>query len=269
MALSEAERAIDEWLEKGFQKLWEAPSAEEAQKTWDDWLKEAQKNPALAPPRRELTRLILDRVTQEPKDIEKAGQRLRLIREGNTPYPPEAHFALMFSRDGPTNPPAAEFATTLPLALQVRRLAERTPLADNPKDYSYSERLNPWIGAAWLDVDREREKGQDRLLSGSAAEWQEGLKALKTAEAGYRDLQSDAALVRKTFAVRDRVQALLPFYRSWALQKATPDAEVDKELIDIERDCRLLDENASTLLPAAARPLAEKADLLAKKVGRA
>lgn len=45
MALSEAERAIDEWLEKGFQKLWEAPSAEEAQKTWDDWLKEAQRTP--------------------------------------------------------------------------------------------------------------------------------------------------------------------------------------------------------------------------------
>lgn len=264
LAMSDAEVTIDESLEKGFQKLWDA-TEEDAQKAWDEWLKLAKKDPALGPPRRELARLILNRVTDAPHDIEKAGQRLRLIRDGNTPLPPEGHFALMFSRDGPSNPPATEFAEGLPLALQVRRLAEHTPLARDPKEYSYSERLDPWIGAAWLKIDRERERGQDRLLSGAARDWQEGLKSLKLAEAGYHGLQADAALVRKAYAVRDRVQSLLPFYRTWALQKATADPDVDKELLSIEKECRLLDDNLSERVPAKSPLLTENSKQLAKK----
>jgi hypothetical protein len=266
LARSEIETKIDESLDKSFQKLWDAPNEEEAQKFWDDWLKEAQKNPAVAPPRLELARLILDRVAQEPKDIEKAGQRLRLIRDGNAPFSPEAHFALMLSRDAPANPPAAEFATTLPLALKVRRLAEKTPLAAQAKDYSYSERLDPWIGRRWLEVDRDREFGQDLLLSGSAADWKNGHDQLKKAEAGYLELQTDAELVRKAFAVRDRVQALLPFYLTWALNKTTPDADLDKALIDVASDAHALDAAlARAGADLLAEKLAEKAEALAEK----
>ena len=76
LALSDADVTIDESLQKGFQKLWDA-TEEEAQKAWDEWLKLAKKDPALGPPRRELARLILNGLTDVPRDIEKAGQRRR------------------------------------------------------------------------------------------------------------------------------------------------------------------------------------------------
>ncbi len=266
-SLAGAHSKIDESLDKAFQPLWDAPSEEEAQKVWDEWLKEAKKNPASMPSRRDLTRLVLDRIEQEPKDIAKAGQRLRLIRDGNAPFPPEAHFALMFSRDGPANPPADEFADTLPKALKIRRLAERTALADNPKDYSYSERLDPWIGAAWLAADRQREEGQDLLLAGAAEPWKDGHTLLTRTEAGYNTIKADAALVRKAFAVRDRVQAMLPFYRTWALKKATPDAELDNAILEIDAECHKLDASLARLdpTPVDAPTLAAAAKQVANK----
>lgn len=254
----------DEDLTKQFDTLWNAAKDEDAETIWADWVKAGSKDPALAPPRRAITRLILDRLTQQPSEIAKAGQRLRMIRDGNTPYPPEPHFALMFSRDGPTNPPAGAFNTTLPLALEVRQLAERTALSPDPKDYAYSERLDPWIGAAWLAVDHTREAGQDLMLSGSPIAWKEAHSQIKRAEAGYRDVQTDAALVRKAFAARDRVQSRLAFYQTWALKKALPDAELDKALLEVAQQCHALDEHLAQLEPAAPGSLAKDANLLSK-----
>jgi hypothetical protein len=255
---------VSEALGKSFDTFWEAPKDEEAEKIWSEWVQAGSKDPALSPPRRELTRLILERLAQQPSEIAKAGQRLRLIREGNVPYPPEPHFALMYSRDGPANPPAAEFRTTFPLALQVRQLAERTALAADPRDYSYSERLDPWIGPAWLEFDRARELGQDLLLGGTAENWKQAAPLLRRAEAGYRDLQADASLVRKAFAMRDRVQSRLSFYQMWALKKATPDPDLDKTLNDAAAECHALDDRLAQYPPAAPGELAASAKRLAK-----
>ena len=52
----------------------------------------------------------------------------------------------------------------------------------------------------------------------------------------------DAVFVRSAFSIRDQLQSLAPFYRTWASRKAAPDLDLDKELLNIEKECRLLDE---------------------------
>jgi hypothetical protein len=253
---------VSEPIQQALEKLWSAADDDEAQAVWDDWLKTAKANPAAMPPRRDLIRWVLDRVSQEPTEIERAGKRLRLFREGGTPLPPEAHFALMYSRDGPVNPPAAEFQTTLPYALKVRHLAERVELAAEPKQYSYSERLDPWVGAAWVEVDRSRQYGQDLLFGGSAAEWKAALPLLQKADAGYQKLQTSSADVRRAFAVRDQVQSLLPFYIAWSLKKPLPDAELDAQIASVQLSCHALDAELAKAKPAAPEELAAAAHKL-------
>jgi hypothetical protein len=234
----------DDKLEKAFTELWDATSDDAARKKWNDWRKEAKPD-APMPSAIGLARLLVERVIQQPGELDKAAQRLRLIRSPQTPPTPEAHFLVMLRRDLPGNPPETESAETLPAAVRTRQAAETVSLVPPVVGYSYSEHLQPWLGASWRAIDERRQSAQDRLLSGTPADWKQARADLFAAAEQYRSLHADAALVRRGYATRDRAQAMLPAFGRWIIERPSVDADLDKDVAHAWDVYHQLDESLS------------------------
>ncbi len=176
---------------------------------------------------------LLERIVQEVKadpqlNIERAAELIPRLDEPAVPRPAEAHFLLLLGRNLPQNPPSAELAAAIALALQVRLQAEQAALGLGAGGYPSSERVWPWIQPMIARADEERALAQDLLFIADSKRWAEAVTRLKKAQALYTEAQGRAEALASAFAVRDRLFAELPaFSRVVAVHRAA-DGELEK-----------------------------------------
>jgi hypothetical protein len=209
----------DEALEKFFARFWDAPTEEEARTLWEDAKKDQWKDRPL--PVRALAAAILERTGREKlAALDRAAQRLRLLRQGDAPLPAEAHWLLMMARDlAPSVRKGPEGDALFALALEVRVHAEQAALARAPR----APEIQPWIEPIILQADEKRLLGQDLLLSSSVHDWQKARTLLLQAHEAYREAETHAAILADAMHQRDRALADLPAYSHWLARRPVLD----------------------------------------------
>ncbi len=184
--------------------------------------------------------LALNSVTKQ--DLDKARKVLEESeREGNL-LPVEAHFLSLLQRDFPPTPPPTEL---IKLALEVRVLSEQAALGGEGSNGGgaarplYSEVIFPWIQEMVNRADRNRQVGENLLISTERTAWDESRKKFTSARDLYRDAEKDAQVVREALYRRDEVFSRLPYYANWLANQRVQGGQESKALqvrLDLTRD---------------------------------
>ncbi len=295
----------DEALETFLKKFWTAGDEEDARNVWNDGKKTLWNDSPV--PVRALAEGIVERMRREKfAGLERAGHRLRMIRQPEVLLPAEAHWLVMMDRDliplwtkrsesglntrgdSITNAPA-EVTDLFALALDVRTLAEHAAVSDPwPRDSelaggktriapAYSIEIQPWIGPSLTEADEKRRFGQDLLLSSRPKDWQESRMLLLKARAKYQEIQHHAAILRDALDIRDRALVELPAYAHWLAQRPdlgkrpVQDPSLDEPVKNLWRDTHALLATLQTPNAAsidACKSLAESIEQRLNDLGR-
>jgi hypothetical protein len=172
--------------------------------------------------------LAFNRVAGDPADfLGKSVAVVEVVEDPAAPRPAEVHDLVMIHRDLPRTPPPSYYRA-VGLALQTRRLAERTaaalateppapagPVAATKPTRAASARVFPWVRAPLARADEERRLGVDLLFSSDPRDWDEAETHLDAAARAYRDVSDAAGVVRDALALRDEMLPVLPGYCRW------------------------------------------------------
>src|SRR5262249_26972985 len=144
------------------------------------------------------------------------------------PESAEVHYLFMLHRDLPA-PLPADLLGTLGLSLRVRLQAEQAALAVRTNSYSYSEQAAPRIAATVEKADQQRQYGQDLLFALDAANAKKAAEHLRAAEQLYQQARSEAAALQDALALRNHIQAVLPYYSQWLARRRLADDPRQRE----------------------------------------
>lgn len=156
----------------------------------------------------------------KPEKFADVIKRIGEIDDGGTSRPAEAQLAEMLAKYATLPGGQKPGSELIRLALEVRRLAERTVLSvesvDRTPGHPYSERLSRQLADDVAKADRDRRRGEDLLFAAVEPHHAEAKRLLQSAESQYQQVQKKAAPVRKALEVRDAVFADLTFLTEWA-----------------------------------------------------
>ena len=155
---------------------------------------------------------------------------LKAIEDPSVPRPAEVHELVMIERDRPRVASAA-YDKALGLAIQTRRLAERTaaalpteikagadPFESSRGVNTHSARVFPWIKGPLARADQERRLGTDLLFSSEPADWDRARDHLESASSAYQQITGAAGVVREALAIHNEVRPVLPGYSTWLVR---------------------------------------------------
>lgn len=215
-----------------FNDLWEAPP-QEYSKRWSALMTASGggNRAAVQVLRVQFYEFLLERVEKNPaENLDKACNLVRIVDDPISPRPAEVQFMMMLERDRPRNPPPPpEYGVLLALALRVRVQAEKAALAARPGVFAFSATVYPWIHDLVEAGDKQRRLGEDLVLASDRANWLKAGELLQQAEATYKQAQARADAVRAALAVRDRVQAGLPYYSMWVARRPVVGASIQQK----------------------------------------
>src|SRR5262249_54812107 len=143
--------------------------------------------------------------------------------------PAEAHFLRMYRYLYEKILPGAGTAINRPderlkEALTIRMLAERAAVALAPADpgekvfHPYAEQVFRWVQSEVDKGDEERRLGEDRRF-GPGKELETSREHFTRAKDSYERANKTAAIVRRAYALRDRLLAALPFFAHSAARR--------------------------------------------------
>jgi hypothetical protein len=175
--------------------------------------------------RGQLHRALLSKIESEidPQHLEATWQEVRklvdFIDDGDRPA--ETHLLVMLLQDlDRKHSPSAEL---LKKALAVRRQAEEAALAPaHLRTHPYSEAVFTRVRLAIDEADRLRRTGEDWLFASSTKDHERGNADLTKAAEGFRQAQSQAAILRAALDMRDRGLADLPYFAWWVAIQREP-----------------------------------------------
>ncbi len=196
-----------------FNDLWAAPPDEYATR----WAA-MQQGPGSGDPRQlrlQLYEFMLRNASDGAfENIERVARLAPIVDDPDHPRPAEIHDIVMLHRDLAAQRPS-NAREVLKKAIAVRKLAEETALAAGGKEYSYSERVAPWIQPALRQGDQERRLGQDLLFASDDQSWAAALGHLEQAERLYHQAEAFGDTFRAALTLRDDLLPILPYYTQW------------------------------------------------------
>jgi hypothetical protein len=170
--------------------------------------------------------LLMQKAAEDPaRDLDAVYNVAQAIAR-NEPLarrPTEIHFLIMLKEHLRLDRSSRKSVDLVRLAIEVRRIAERTALAvpdvGGPEVAPYGDEIPPWIRALVESADEQRRRGED-LLFASSDESNRARLLLEQARAKYQDAQRRAEEVRQALTVRDQVLEELPDYSRWAARRS-------------------------------------------------
>ncbi len=172
-----------------------------------------------------LFQALLQRVIEDPAgNLDTATSIVKAVASPLYPLPSEIHLLAMLHQHLPQDALDDASGQQVSRALTLQRLAEKAAVAHKAGSARGAEQVLPWIESHVDEGDQQRRLAED-LLFADAKDRAKAETYFAKAEREYEQALELAQQVRSAIAVRDSLQAKLPYYTDW-LTNATLDPYV-------------------------------------------
>ena len=226
-----------------FREIWNPLKDKNPEEAWRDLInatraREGERGVTLL--RLQFARKVLEMISPKgigatTENLERARKVLAIV-DGSQPRPIETHLLLMLQRDldAKLRPESALIWKALELRIEAERVAWLAGAKEG--GYPYAEQVHRWVEKSIRAADRQRQLGEDLLLSVDKDSWDKARVYFNSAEEMYGRCATDAVIAADALRMRDRIFARLPYYGRWigGYRGSFPDAKVDDVLKAIE-----------------------------------